>query len=59
VLIIDADADHRLLMLMLIVDEDVDHWCCSLMYYARTDYPCIVVASVPRVLCFTHAPLCC
>jgi hypothetical protein len=25
VLIIDADADHRLLMLMLIVDEDVDH----------------------------------
>jgi hypothetical protein len=32
-LIIDADADHRLLMLMLmlIVDADTDHWLLILM----------------------------
>ena len=32
-LIIDADADHRLLMLMLMltVDADTDHWLLILM----------------------------
>jgi hypothetical protein len=32
-LIIEADADHRLLMLMLmlIVDADTDHWLLILM----------------------------